>query len=258
MSTPAPDPDETSKMKKILNAGNGGMNDSIKARLPHGIGVQPPLVASRSVKTVPPPESPSNTPRWKFLPAFWTIASLMSITVNIIMIAVILILLQMLGAMRGLANDKASGLLAELYTNFAKMDQATISRSIPVDANIPINFPVSVNLFDPRNEPKRAEKITLASDVTITNAHVIINQPSVKIDAPATVVLRSGTELNVYLDSFDVPVQSNIPIHLDVPVNIPLNETALHEPFVGLRNIVQPYYCMVQPKALLMDGRTCP
>ena len=249
---------ETSKMKKILSAGNGGLNDSIKSRLPHGNAAQPPVVAYRTVKTVPPPESPSNTPRWKFMPAFWTIASLMSITVNIIMIAVILILLQMVGAMRGLANDKASGLLAELYTNFAKMDQATISRVIPVDASIPINIPVSVNLFDSRNVPKRAERITLASDARITNAHVIINQLGVNINAPATVILRSGTELNVYLDSFDVPVQNNIPIHLDVPVNIPLSETSLHEPFVGLRNIVQPYYCMVQPRALLMDGRACP
>jgi hypothetical protein len=33
---------------------------------------------------------------------------------------------------------------------------------------------------------------------------------------------------------------------LDVPVDIPLSQTELHEPFVGLREVVEPYYCLVQ------------
>ena len=38
-----------------------------------------------------------------------------------------------------------------------------------------------------------------------------------------------------------IPVDAMIPVTLTVPVSIPLNETDLHQPFVGLQQVVQPY-----------------
>jgi hypothetical protein len=59
-------------------------------------------------------------------------------------------------------------------------------------------------------------------------------------NAPTSIILPAGTELPVALD-FVLPVQASIPVNLTVPVDIPLNETELHEPFVGLQEVISPY-----------------
>ena len=41
-----------------------------------------------------------------------------------------------------------------------------------------------------------------------------------------------------------------VPVALNVDVDIPLEQTQLHEPFVGLQEVVKPFYCMVNPDAL--------
>jgi hypothetical protein len=242
MTTPASDQNEPSKMKKLIS---GNVDDSIRSRLPHGNGSN----AQRTpISEQPAPASPEpRTRRFQFLPAFWTIASLMSITVNIILIVILLIVFQMLGVIQVTANDKISGLLGGLYVNFVKMDQATIASTIPVDAVIPLNITVPV---------QTTTQITLAQSATIPNAHVRINTGAVNIDADATVTLPANTPLTVNLN-FELPVQNSIPVHLDVPVNIPLNQTQLHEPFVGLQKVVEPWYCLVEPNATVNGLQVC-
>src|SRR5688500_18505353 len=98
MTTPDSNQNEPSKMKKLTYE---NVDDSIRGKLPRGnsSAVQsPPTYASDP----PPPDIPAAEPRprggrFKFLPAFWTIASIMSITVNIILLVVLLLMLQMLG-----------------------------------------------------------------------------------------------------------------------------------------------------------------
>ncbi|MGW8249027.1 MAG: hypothetical protein ACWGO1_00165, partial [Anaerolineales bacterium] len=48
-----------------------------------------------------------------------------------------------------------------------------------------------------------------------------------------------------------IPVQLSVPVDLTVPVDIPLNQTELHEPFIGLRNVVAPYNSLL---SLLPDS----
>jgi hypothetical protein len=183
------------------------------------------------------------------LAAFWTIASVLSMVVNIILIAVVFLLLLNLGALRAKLNE-ATGLLPQLYGSFAAMDSATISRVIPVDANIPLNLTVPVNL----NE----QTIVLAHAARIEGVGVQIYGGDITVDTRrAVITLPAGTPLSVNL-GFNLPVQNNVPVHLDVPVRIPLNETELHQPFVGLRNIVQPYYCLMQPNAVYSGVQVCP
>jgi hypothetical protein len=247
MPTPASDQDEPSKMKKLMS---GNVDESIRDKLPQGNGSTVQRRSIPSSYTAPPVASPEPAPRrwpFRFLPAFWTIASLMSITVNIVLLVIILILFQMLGSIQNTANDQFSGLLGGLYTNFVKMDQATISSTIPVDAVVPLNITVPV---------KATTQITLAQNVTIPNAHVRIITGAINIDANATVTLPAGQPLMVNLD-FPLNVQDNIPIHLDVPVNIPLNQTQLHEPFVGLQKVVEPWYCIVEPGATVNGLQVC-
>jgi hypothetical protein len=263
MTTPVPNPDETSRMKRIENA---GLSDSIKNRLPHGtVGTRPPALPPPPPPAVVASASPSmqegDVPpfRSRLLTAFWTVASVISLTVNVILIALLFILVDMIAGLQFTANDQVSGLLGGLYGNFVKMDNATISRVIPVDANIPLNFEVPVHLAGIQTQ---ATQIQLAEDAVIKEAHVRITEGGVQIDARrAEVILPAGTRLSVNIQGlnldFNVPIQQTIPVHLDVPVNIPMRETQLHEAFFGLQQVVEPYYCLVEPNAMINNQMVC-
>jgi len=244
MSQPASDQNETSKMKKLLH---GNMDETIKTRLPRANGPNEATSRQRVVPISSPPEPEPKRSRYKFMPAFWTIASVISLTVNIMLIIILLIAFQMLGVIQNTADDQISGLLGGLYTNFVKMDQATIAANIPVEATVPLNIVVPVQAIT---------QITLAERVVIPNAHVRINTGEVNIDADAVVTLPANTPLMVTLD-FPLNVQNSIPVHLDVPVNIPLSGTQLHEPFVGLQQVVKPWYCLVEPDAFVNGVQVC-
>jgi hypothetical protein len=248
MTTPDSNQNERSKMRKLIS---GNPDDSIRSRLPqrNGSSVQRMPVSSPPVPDSASAEPKPRTRRLQFLPAFWTIASLMSITVNIILIVILLIVFQMLGAIQGTANDKISGLLGGLYTNFVKMDQASIQTSIHVEKEIPVNF--NLNVSGPTN-------VTLSQPVTISGALVTVQTGGLNIvNAQARIVLPQGTVLPINIESLAVPVNQSVLAVLDVPVNIPLNQTQLHEPFVGLQKVVEPWYCLVEPNATVNGLQVC-
>lgn len=195
----------------------------------------------------PPPASPQADSRYRFLPAFWTVTGILSLLVNGILLAILLVLLQVLGKTPFQPEDQFAGLLGGLYQNFVRMDEASIIADVPVNTTIPLNIVVPV---------QTTTRITLAETVTIPNAHVVINTGGVDIDADAVVTLPAGQPLNITLD-FPLTVQNNIPIQLNVPVNIPLRNTQLHDPFVGLQEVVKPYYCLVEPNAVWNNIQIC-
>jgi len=234
MSQPVSNQNEPSKMNKLLSG-----NTDVKSRLPQASGAKKPDPKPAAPPVATPTPEPGFRPRYKFLPAFWTIASVMSFTVNIILLIVLLIVVQMLGTIQTTANDQFSGLLGGLYNNFVRMDNATIRTQIPVNADIPLNITVPV---------KTTTTIRLASETVIPNAHVLINTGGVNINADATVTLPKDQPLDVILD-FPLQVTSTIPISLNVDVNIPLRNTELSGPFQGLQAVVKPYYCLIEPNA---------
>ena len=218
---------------------------------------QPPPSDSKKIVTLqdssqaPPPAPPSDSTSsgFKFGPAFWTVTGILSLVVNTILIAVLLVMYNMLGQLQGLqgtASNIGASVLGGMYTNFEKMDRATIKTVIPVDAQIPLDINVPV---------QTTTQITLAEAVNIPNAQVVITTGGLNINSNARVTLPAGTPLMVNLD-FNLPVQATIPVHLEVPVNIPMANTELHEPFVGLQRVVQPWYCMVEPNAFSLNGHT--
>ena len=229
----------------------GKMKESIHSRLPRANNAR---AEEQQVIYEPSPSSaPESAPprrSFKFLPAFWTVASVLSMLVNIVLVIILLLAYQQLDRIRQLQSygiDRSGGLLGGLYENFVKMDQATIATNIPVDANIPLNIDVPV---------QTTTQIFLAEPAVIRNAHVFIDTGAVRINANARVTLPKDTPLMVMLD-FPLNVQDTIPIHLDVPVNIPLRDTELHEPFVGLQKVVEPWYCLVQPNATMNGMQIC-
>jgi len=182
--------------------------------------------------------------------AFWTIASLLSLAINLVLIVILLILFQMLGVIQGTANDKIAGLLGGLYDNFVKMDQAHIRTSIHVEKEIPVQF--SLNVSGPTN-------VTLSQPVTINGALVTVQTGGLNItNARATIVLPQDTLLPINIQNLVVPVDQKVLAVLDVPVDIPLNQTELHEPFVGLQEVVEPWYCFIEPDAMFNGLAVCP
>ncbi len=180
----------------------------------------------------------------KILPAFWTVASLVSMTVNIVLAVVLISLLNNLSKIT-LELSSVTGLPGELYHNFELMDRAHIQTIIPVDAQVPVSFDLELD---------SQTVVTLSEDVRVRGAFVTIDTPLIDINAPANVVLPAGTSLPIRLQ-MTVPVETNIPIHIDVPVDIDLGQTGLHIPFTGLREAVKPFYCMLEPEALSVDGQ---
>jgi hypothetical protein len=251
MSQPESKQNEPSKMKKLLNGGEA--DESPMARLQRSMGgnisqkkeTAPKADVPKQPKTVSKPAfqpkaaSKTGTGGFKFMPAFWTVASVMSFTVNIVLLIVVAIVLQNLGTVGVTVTGITDQLLGGLYNNFVRMDNATIRTQIPVNADIPLNITVPV---------KATTQITLAEAAVIRNAQVIINTGSLDINANATVTLPANTPLVVNLD-FPLQVTDTIPISLLVDVNIPLMDTELSAPFNGLQDVVRPYYCLIKPKA---------
>ncbi|GAB4531412.1 MAG: hypothetical protein Fur0018_19320 [Anaerolineales bacterium] len=182
------------------------------------------------------PSSPK-VARWlwqrQVRPAFWTVGSSLSLILNIVLLIVVGILAQQLFAIKHLVNDQ---LLGGLYQNFVRMDQAVIATTVEVDDTIPVQFTLPL---------QQNTDVVLTEDTQISNVMVTLNTGGLYIqNAQADITLPVGTVLKIALD-LDVPVDTTIPVHLTVPVNIPLQETQLHEPFVGLQQVVAPYYTLL-------------
>jgi len=251
MTQPASNNKEPSKLNKLMS----GQADqpSVQSRLPRAAGTSPKAPPTNSVSASSSSSTSSSKPKREYSrigPIFWTIASVISLLVNIGTVVVLIVVVQLLGGTKAtlaFAQGQANGLLGGLYNNFVKMDAASIKTTIAVDANIPLNIIVPV---------QTTTQITIAEAAVIPNAHVRINTGSLNIDADAQVTLPAGTPLTVKLD-FPLTVQNSIPIHLDVPVNIPLKDTELHEPFVGLQKVIEPYFCLLQPNTVVNGVNVC-
>jgi hypothetical protein len=163
-----------------------------------------------------------------FSPAFWTITGILSLVVNIILIVTLILVGQELFTVRQLVL----GLVDGLHGNFVKMDQAHIQTTIQVSAQIPVTFNLPV---------KTNTTVILTEDTNLPNTNVSLSTGGLTItNAPANITLPAGTRLPIALD-ITVPVSAMVPVQIPVAVDIPLELTELHEPFVGLQNVVKPY-----------------
>jgi hypothetical protein len=186
-----------------------------------------------------PHQTPHHKPRprrrwlWRLGPAFWTISGAISLVVNIILISIVVILAGQVFTLKALVSNQ---LLNGLNSNFALMDQARIKATIPVSAKVPAKF----------NLPLETDTtVELTENTLIQGARVSLNTGGLSIsNAPTDIVLPAGTLLPIHL-KLVVPVDQKIPVKLNVAVDIPLNQTDLHQPFTGLQKVVGPYQVLL-------------
>ena len=195
------------------------------------------------------PAPPSRTLR--LAPAFWTIASTLSLVVNLILIIVLLFLLNYVSKLNLQINQllEYATLPQEtvqgLYDNFVLMDDAHIRTQIPVSLVVPVKFDITINT---------QTEVILTQNTPISQARVTLTTGGLNIsNAPADIMLPAGTRLPVSL-SLVVPVDQTVPVSLVVPVDIALKDTDLHTPFLGLQQVIQPLYCLLDPEATSRSG----
>ena len=205
------------------------------AATPAPDGSAPPAWVKSTPAAQREPEAKPGPGLGGVLPAFWTVASVLSFIVNIILLVALVAAAQELFALKRLIGKD---LVGGLYENFILMDQAHIRTSIAVADDVPVNF--SLNISQDTN-------VTLTQPTHINGAQVNLTSGGVAINSPANITLPAGTVLPVHLE-MTVPVNTTIPITLNVPIDIPLQETELHRPFVGLQQVVSPYYWLLQPQ----------
>jgi hypothetical protein len=170
-------------------------------------------------------------------PAFWNLSSVISLSVNVVLFVMLILLARELFALKQMVSNQ---LIGGLYENFVKMDQAHILTTIQVQDTIQVNDTMPV-VFDLPLQQQTEVKLT--SDTAVKNATIYLNGQAVPLD----LVLKKGTRLNIALDlvvpvSQTIPVQLTVPVNLKVPVDIALDQTDLHQPFTGLQGVVYPYH----------------
>ena len=251
MTQPASNNKEPSKLNNLLK---GNTNEqSPQSRLPQAAGAraQTPPATSTPI-SAPQKKSQSNQTYSRAMSTFWTIASVISLLVNIGTVIALIFVVQLLGGTKAalaFAQGQANGLLGGLYNNFVKMDAASIKTTIHVEKEIPVQF--SLNVSGPTD-------VVLSRDVSISGALVTVNTGGLNINnARANIVLPAGTVLPVNIQNLVVPVDQKVLAVLDVPVNIPLSQTELHEPFTGLQKVIEPYYCLLQPNTVVNGVNVC-
>lgn len=188
------------------------------------------------------PEEPGPSPYRRFFwqgkltPAFWIIACVISLAVNILLFVSLVILGSQIFAIKAVVEDQ---LIGGLYDNFVLMDQAHIITTIQVSDTIQVKDTMPVVFTLPLQQETQ---VVLTRDAEIRRATVFLNGAPV----PTDIILKKGTKLDIYLD-MDVPVDQvipvelTVPVQLTVPVDIPLSQTELHQPFVGLQEVLLPY-----------------
>ncbi|HMM29710.1 MAG: hypothetical protein AAGU78_00245 [Chloroflexota bacterium] len=161
--------------------------------------------------------------------SFKTVAIWISFITNMVLLIVsILLLMQLFQIKNGIVEPLVDG----LHRNFVGLDEAVIIRTIEVSDDIPVIFDLPVN---------QETDVVLTADVPLAaNATFTLPGGGGLINGRVDIVLPQNLVLPVRL-SMNVPVNTQIPVDMPVEVEIPLNETQLHDPFVNLRELLEPY-----------------
>jgi hypothetical protein len=162
--------------------------------------------------------------------AFWTISSILTLVIVAILLAVMIGVGSNLFQMVNFLNQN---LVGSLYSSFVEMVAAHIQTTIPISSEVPAQFDLQLDTLT---------TVVLSEDVTIKGATVDLKTGGMTITgAPTDIILPKGTNLPIRL-VLTVPVDEMIPVEMEVNVDIPINETELHEPFQNLQKTLLPYY----------------
>lgn len=182
------------------------------------------------------PRLQKTTYQGKYLPAFWTVACIFSLLVNILLIAILISFGHNFFALKALV---AKGLVNGTSDSLALMDKAHIVTTVPVQTTVQLqdNLPVVFDL--PINQ---STQLSLVQDTRISGAYIYLNNTAVSTDLtlPAGTPIQANFNMNIPVDT-TVPMSITVPVSLQVPVDIAIEKTDLHQSIVGLQGAIEPY-----------------
>jgi len=172
----------------------------------------------------------------KYLPAFWTVACIFSLMVNILLITLLIAFGHNFFTLKALISK---GLVNGTSDSLALMDKAHIVTTVPVQTTVQLqdNLPVVFDL--PINQ---STQLSLVQDTRIPGAYIYLNNTAVSTDLtlPAGTPIQANFNMTIPVDT-TVPMSVTVPVSLQVPVDIAIDQTDLHQSIVGLQGIIEPY-----------------
>jgi hypothetical protein len=182
------------------------------------------------------PRLQKTTYQGKYLPAFWTVACIFSLIVNVILLA---ILISFGHNFFELKSSLAKGLVNGTYENLALMDKAHIVTSVPVNTSVQLQDTLPVVFDLPINQ---STQLSLAQDTRISGAYIYLNNTAVLTDLtlPANTPIQANFDINIPVNT-TVPLSITVPVAIQVPVDIAIDQTDLHQSIVGLQGVIEPY-----------------
>lgn len=186
------------------------------------------------------PRLQKTTYQGKYLPAFWTVACIFSLIVNIFLLAILISLGHNFFALK---SAIANGLINGTSENLALMDKAHIVTTVPVNTSVQLQDTLPVAFDLPINQ---STQLSLAQDTRITGAYIYLNNTAVLTDLtlPANTAIQANFNINIPVNT-TVPLSITVPVSIQMPVDIAIDQTDLHQSIVGLQGIIEPYKALM-------------
>ena len=156
---------------------------------------------------------------------------LASMAINLILIVVVVILVNQVGAIK----MTLASVLGQLDSAFEGLGAASIQDTIKINHQVPVQFDLPLN--------QNTTVTTLAPVPINTQANFSLG-PFGNINGVVSLQLPTGTQLPVHLELM-VPVSNSIPVVFDQPINIPLAEKGLGPVVAKLRSALGPLIKLV-------------
>ncbi len=142
-----------------------------------------------------------------------------------------------------LRDDLACPLIVDVNQLVDDLDNAVITRTIPISQTIPIRFVLPV---------EQSLNVSLTDDVQVhEGASFVLPAGGGQINGTVFMALPEGQVLPVYMN-MRVPVSQSLPVQMNVDVAIPLKETELGPVVAQLRDLLQPFMTLAE------DALHCP
>jgi hypothetical protein len=137
------------------------------------------------------------------------------------------------------SSDVVCPLVADVNVLMDDLENAVITRTIPISQSIPVVFtlPVEKNL-----------NVRLTEGVQLSRpTNFVLPAGGGQINGTVYLVLPKGQKLPVHM-RMNVPVNEMLPVQMDVDVAIPLKETELGPVVDQLKDLLLPYMDLLDEK----------
>lgn len=175
-------------------------------------------------------------PRRHFPRRVWealkSISLFVSMIINLVLIVVVVILINQVGAIK----LTLASILGQLDSAFQGLGAATIVDTIKIDQQVPVRFDLPLS---------QDTTVVTQAPVPITAYATFSLGQFGSINGTVSLALPAGTSLPVHLE-LNVPVSNSIKVAFDQPISIPLAAKGLGPVVAQLRSALGPIINVVQ------------